>query len=1184
MWNRPCLLLVSLSFVSAIGYGQNALDNFGFDEIRSEMVPGQNQKNLTKGTPHQRRLTALEKFPAMKQAYLGLYNSVPGLKIEFSNLGGGASFLYSLTDLLSGATAGNPEQVARQFIKAHKDLFKATEEEVDTLVVTKTYKSPVNNIQHVHLRQEIDGIEVVFSGLNIHMTDDGQIISVNGHFIPDLQSKAQALPANPAADAAESLEEALENVGLNVAVPAVAVQPSGREHSLEFAKGNTFERNITGRLVYMPGRMGAVSLGWQFVILAENDANAYMALCHLASNRVIGRHNFTSHASGLVFSGDSPTPDSPHAGSNNPTLVNRVVREFDARDNFDSIGIPAFDVTDQHFDWYAGGTDNVTISNNVKAGDDRAANDNPIIVNGQGGSQNDFSFGNVDSSVLLAGEPVTYTSASVVNLFYWCNRTHDFLYIHGFDEPSGNFQASNFGLGGQEGDVVRAEAQDGSNTDDANMQTLPDGTESRMQMFETTGQSPRRDTGFDNQVIVHEYAHGLSNRLINDAFGLIGTQAKSLGEGWSDIIALLLLSEPGDDPDAAYPIGAYALLGAFPNIQYASGIRSEPYSADPNIYTRRFGALFDFGAPHPAGELWCNALFMAKKNIQLRTGSATQAVTRLTRIIVEGLKLTPTNPTFLQARDAVFLAEQNTFGGEHALDLRQAFANMGMGFMASTTGTEDFSPVEDFTVDPAFSGESLMILDNTEFVFDPPPTGYEVGDDIDVSLQDGNAAGEITVTFAAQFSGDQETVTFSPAAGAGQFSATMPTERRFQNTVTQNDGTLQSKRGDVISATYNDADDGSGNPATLTRVVHVGLAETLLSENFDDGVANGWTLAPPWAITNEDSSSTPNSLTDSPGGNYADSTEVNATTPAIDVANVRDLVLTITHKFDLENAQDFGNVVVTDANGVHVVSSFTGTASTFQTDVIPLGDPPATGTIQIAFQLTSDAAVNADGWHIDDVVLAGLRTIPGPVPTITSISPSSIPVGATTTVTITGTNLTTSDDMHVRIGDIAGTITSASATQVVVSLTVPDGTGGISNARRARSQGITRASAVAEVVVETSDGSASSSTASFTNSETATQDTGATPGTPGEVTGAQGGSSGCFIATAAYGSPLQPELDKLRRFRDGRLVPAKMGDAFTRTYYANSPNLARRIRGSSLVRALSRKCLTPAVKCAGISR
>jgi hypothetical protein len=69
----------------------------------------------------------------------------------------------------------------------------------------------------------------------------------------------------------------------------------------------------------------------------------------------------------------------------------------------------------------------------------------------------------------------------------------------------------------------------------------------------------------------------------------------------------------------------------------------------------------------------------------------------------------------------------------------------------------------------------------------------------------------------------------------------------------------------------------------------------------------------------------------------------------------------------------------------------------------------------------------------------------------------------------------------------------------------------------------------------------------------------------------------CFIATAAYGSPLEKNVKVLRAFRDQILLKTSAGQLFVKAYYLLSPPLAKWIGQSATRRSVARTMLTPLV-------
>jgi hypothetical protein len=74
----------------------------------------------------------------------------------------------------------------------------------------------------------------------------------------------------------------------------------------------------------------------------------------------------------------------------------------------------------------------------------------------------------------------------------------------------------------------------------------------------------------------------------------------------------------------------------------------------------------------------------------------------------------------------------------------------------------------------------------------------------------------------------------------------------------------------------------------------------------------------------------------------------------------------------------------------------------------------------------------------------------------------------------------------------------------------------------------------------------------------------------------------CFVATAAWGTPMADEVGVLRRFRDRHLMTSAPGRALVDAYYAVGPTLAEAIRPHPALRAVVRAALAPVVELASL--
>lgn len=299
-----------------------------------------------------------------------------------------------------------------------------------------------------------------------------------------------------------------------------------------------------------------------------------------------------------------------------------------------------------------------------------------------------------------------FRRGSVTQQFYNANWYHDKLFALGFNTAAANFQNNIFGGGGVGNDRVLLDVQDASGTNNANFSTPPDGTSGRAQMFRFTGPTIDRDGGLDAEILIHELTHGTSNRLVGNATGLQWQVGQGMGEGWSDFYALSLLNNTNaDNPNGNYATGAYAtykLQAGFLD-NYVYGIRRFPYStnnsvspltwADVDTTTNNLsGGIatnpinFNGGGAmevHNVGEIWALSLWEVRSRIIAANANDVPTGNQIAlQIVTDGMKLTPSNPTFIQARDALIDADCAANACANEQSIWDGFADRGLGYGA----------------------------------------------------------------------------------------------------------------------------------------------------------------------------------------------------------------------------------------------------------------------------------------------------------------------------------------------------------------------------------------------------------------------------------------------------------------------------------------------------------------------
>jgi Zn-dependent metalloprotease len=530
---------------------------------------------------------------------------------------------------LSDPRSDTANNIARNFLEQNASVFALP----DVAALELSNEDNDRGTAFLEYFQTVGGLRVFEGEVQVAVNKHGEVLSVREGFLVT----GQQVKLKPQLTEAQGIARAFKFAGRDV-FPSFA-ETYGRASKSDKSR---FSNPISQELEEVTSELNVMRVGntarlaWH--VYADAGPNAwYEMLVDAHTGELLFRRNlYITAAQGTVYI------ESPLAGA-------RQLVSF---------------VGDTVINTSAGwmGTSTVTTGNNVEAYLDTDANNAPDNNNGSGLSTGHASAANQDFTFPFstAVDPRTQQAAVVTNLFYYNNVMHDFSYGLGFTETARNFQTNNYSRGGLGADSVRAEAQDGSGTNNANFATPPDGQRPRMQQYLFTSPNPDRDSSVDADVVFHEYGHGISNRLIgNGSTALQGTQSGAMGEGWSDYWAITL------NGDGA--VGEYV-------VNNTAGIRRAAYTVPSNTVHDSYADVCAGGCEvHNDGEVWAATLW----DLRTQLGA-----TITNNIVLNGMKFTPNRPSFLNARDGILQADQNLYGGANRCAIWTVFARHGMGVSA----------------------------------------------------------------------------------------------------------------------------------------------------------------------------------------------------------------------------------------------------------------------------------------------------------------------------------------------------------------------------------------------------------------------------------------------------------------------------------------------------------------------
>lgn len=379
------------------------------------------------------------------------------------------------------------------YIKNNDKLSHLSIADISDIYLDKTSYSKQSGVTHIYLYQSYKGIKIYNAISNLAIKNN-EIFYFKNNFVSNLKDKINVI--SPSLQAVEAMQKTASHFKMNM--EGAPEELSSSAFKKVFIDESLSQEHIPVELMYLKDDEGNLKLTWDLNLYTPDSKHWWSVRVDAITGAILDKDDWVINC---TFEGE-------HTHQNgNLTSVSQKQEVFNVfkksmflvdGSQYNVLPLPiespnhgAFQVVTEPadpvaspFGWHdtdgiAGAEYTVTRGNNVWAQDDL---DGSNFTNGSspdGTESLNFNF----PLTTVEQDASNYLDVATTNLFYHNNVVHDIFYHYGFDEVNGNFQDNNYGKGGDEGDSVVAQAQDGSGTNNANFATPPDGSAPRMQMF-----------------------------------------------------------------------------------------------------------------------------------------------------------------------------------------------------------------------------------------------------------------------------------------------------------------------------------------------------------------------------------------------------------------------------------------------------------------------------------------------------------------------------------------------------------------------------------------------------------------------------------------------------------------------------------------------------------------------------